>query len=178
MAVAAFSIPYRMMGNERLAEDCLTAARSMAKDWLQMADDGDGTFRLAFNQPGTFSMKYNLVWDRLLGTGIFPAAAVRGEFAGYRRHINPYGLPLDSRATYTKSDWLVWTAALSSTREEFEEMIAPLWEAYHRTPSRVPMTDWYDTVTSLQVGFQNRTVQGGLFLKLLEASGLCRREAI
>ena len=178
IAVAAFSIPYRMMGNERLAEDCLAAARSMAKDWLQMADDGDGTFRLAFNQPGTFSMKYNLVWDRLLGTGIFPAAAVRGEFAGYRRHINPYGLPLDSRAAYTKSDWLVWTAALAPTQEEFEEMIAPLWEAYHRTPSRVPMTDWYDTVTSLQVGFQNRTVQGGLFLKLLEASGRCRRETI
>ena len=36
------------------------------------------------------------------------------------------------------------------------------------------MTDWYSTVTSQQIGFQNRTVQGGLFIKLLEQKGLCR----
>ena len=44
----------------------------------------------------------------------------------------------------------------------------------HNSPSRVPMTDWYDTVTSIQAGFQHRTVQGGLFMKVLEASGKCR----
>jgi hypothetical protein len=38
-------------------------------------------------------------------------------------------------------------------------------------PSRVPMTDWYDTVTSRQIGFQHRAVQGGLYIKLLEVSG-------
>jgi hypothetical protein len=30
------------------------------------------------------------------------------------------------------------------------------------------MTDWYDTITSVQTGFQHRTVQGGLYIKLLE----------
>ena len=52
--------------------------------------------------------------------------------------------------------------------------IHPLWLAYHVSPSRVPMTDWYSTVTSQQIGFHNRTVQGGLFIKLLEQKGLCR----
>ena len=29
------------------------------------------------------------------------------------------------------------------------------------------MTDWYDTISGRIVGFQNRTVQGGLFMRLL-----------
>ena len=33
--------------------------------------------------------------------------------------------------------------------------------------TRTPMTDWYDTVSGAEVGFQNRTVQGGLYMKML-----------
>ena len=36
------------------------------------------------------------------------------------------------------------------------------------------MSDWYQTTDARQVSFQNRTVQGGLFLKLLAESGKCR----
>ena len=96
------------------------------------------------------------------------------EFASYAARLNPYGMPLDNRADYTKSDWLVWTATLAPDKEQFMAFIHPLWLAYHVSPSRVPMTDWYSTVTSQQIGFQNRTVQGGLFIKLLEQKGLCR----
>ena len=46
-----------------------------------------------------------------------------------------------------------------------------MWRAFTESPSRVPLTDWYDTVSSYKVGFQNRTVQGGLFIKLLESEG-------
>ena len=77
-------------------------------------------------------------------------------------------MPLDNRAAFTKSDWLVWTAALHDSREDFAEMIKPLWRMYHYTPSRVPMTDWYDTVTSLVVGFRHRSVIGGLYIRLLD----------
>jgi hypothetical protein len=58
-------------------------------------------------------------------------------------------MPLDSRADYTKSDWLVWTATLCERKEDFEEFIAPMWLAFNLTPGRVPMTDWYYTITSL-----------------------------
>jgi hypothetical protein len=81
-------------------------------------------------------------------------------------------MPLDNRADYTKSDWLVWTATLCRDQADFERFIEPLWNAYNFTKHRVPMTDWYDTITAEHYYFQNRTVQGGLFIKMLEASGI------
>lgn len=167
-AVGAFSIVYSTLGLPQKAEECLKTARQMADAWAEKADNGDGSFRLAFNSPNTFSLKYNMVWDKVMGLNIFPSYIMGSEMASYRRRMQPYGIPLDNRSNYTKSDWLVWTATMASTTEEFQEIIHPLWQAYHHSPSRVPSTDWYSTVTSMQCGFQNRTVQGGLFMKLLD----------
>ena len=68
----------------------------------------------------------------------------------------------------------MWTATLCSDKAEFESYVEPLWEAYNSMPTRVPMTDWYDTVTSAKVGFQHRSVIGGLFIKLMEFYGTVR----
>ena len=92
--------------------------------------------------------------------------------------MNEYGLPLDNRSTYTKSDWLMWTAAMAPEEEQFDVLVGSLWKAYNVSESRVPMTDWYYTNTAKQTGFQNRTVQGGLFIKLLADSGICSIERL
>ena len=167
-AIGAFSVVYSTLGLPQKAEECLKTSRQMAGAWAEKADNGDGSFRLAFNSPNTFSLKYNMVWDKVMELNIFPSYIMGSEMASYQRRMQPYGIPLDNRSNYTKSDWLVWTATMASTMEEFQEIIHPLWQAYHYTPSRVPSTDWYSTVTSMQCGFQNRTVQGGLFMKLLD----------
>lgn len=143
-------------------------AREMANSWVERAANEDGSFRLAFDRPGTFSMKYNIVWDKLWGTKLFAPSVIYSEFASNKKHINAYGMPLDNRKRYTKSDWLVWVATLAPEKSEFEEFIEPLWRCYNVSPSRVPLTDWYDTDTSVVVGFRHRSVQGGLFIKLLE----------
>ena len=174
MALVGMAALCEMKGDDTEAGEYMACANAMKERWIEMADNGDGTYRLAFDQPDTYSMKYNVVWDIVFGSHIFPAEVLASEFAGYKKRIHPYGMPLDNRKTYTKSDWLVWTATLAREKEEFEAFIEPLWRAYHNSPSRVPMTDWYDTVTSIQAGFQHRTVQGGLFMKVLEASGKCR----
>ncbi len=129
------------------------------------------SYRQAFDRPGTWSMKYNIVWDKLFRTNLMDKIVTATEFASYKHHVNHYGMPLDNRETYTKSDWLIWTATLAERREDFEEYVAPLWEAYNCTLSRVPMTDWFWTVTSNVRGFQHRSVVSGHFIKLLEASG-------
>lgn len=174
MGIAGLGIIYKMLGREDDYSTMLEKARTMAKGWAERAANGDGSYRLAFDRPGTWSMKYNIVWDKLFGTNVMDKAVIASEFASYKRHINPYGMPLDNRETYTKSDWLIWTATLAADREDFEEYVAPLWTSYDRTLSRVPMTDWYYTVTSDQRGFQHRTVVGGHFIKLLEYYGKMR----
>jgi hypothetical protein len=172
MGIASLAIILEMLGKDKEAAGFIKKARALAKDWLRRAANDDGSFRLAFDQPGSTSMKYNIVWDKLFGTELMPESFFAAETAGALKRQLPYGLPLDSRKAYTKSDWLVWTATLAADKADFEAIVAPLWEAYHRTPSRVPLTDWYWTDTSEQRGFQARSVQGGLFMKLLQWRGL------
>ena len=171
MGIAGLGIIYKMLGRDADYETMMEKAKKMAAGWAVRAANGDGSYRLAFDRPGTWSMKYNIVWDKLFGTGVMDKAVNATEFASYKHHINHYGMPLDNRETYTKSDWLIWTATLAERRSDFVEYVDPLWENYNCTLSRVPMTDWYFTVTSNQRGFQHRTVVGGHFIKLLEYSG-------
>jgi hypothetical protein len=185
MGITGYGILKGMLGDKRARRKYISLAREMAADWAVRASNGDGSFRLAFDKPGTFSMKYNIVWDKLFGTEIMPRTIIESEVSSYRKHTDPYGLPLDNRKPYTKSDWLIWTATLTSDRETFEEMVAHLWEAYNKMESRVPMTDWYYTVTGqhkdylsgsdkIQKSFRNRTVVGGHFIKLLEYKGIMK----
>jgi len=171
MGVASYALLLEKLGRTAQAEEYMAKAKEMASIWVKTASNGDGSYRLAFDRPGTFSMKYNAVWDKLYGTGVFPAEMILSEVTTNVRRFNQYGMPLDNRADYTKSDWLVWTATMTDSREDFERWIAPLWQAYNDSESRVPMTDWYFTSTAKMRGFRHRTVQGGLFIKLLDASG-------
>ena len=144
----------------------------MSMQWIKAAKGGrDGATRLAFDQPGTWSLKYNLVWDRVLGFDLFPDEVFRGEIAAYIRFANKFGVPLDSRKTYTKSDWTLWCAAMAGSREEFDALVAGVYRFADETPSRVPLSDWYETVgEGKMVGFLARSVGGGFLMPMLTAA--------
>ena len=122
---------------------------------------------MAYDQPDTFSLKYNAVWDKVWKTNLFPASFYAGEIARYKEEALPYGVPLDTRERYTKSDWELWAACLTDDEADFDYLTGLIWKAFDTMRTRVPMTDWYFADTSEQRGFQHRSVQGGLFLKLL-----------
>lgn len=155
------------LGNPPQTREAMDTARRYVQSFLRRAANEDGSTRLAYDRPGTFSLKYNAVWDKLWRTGLLPHSFFSGEIARYKKEQLPYGIPLDSRTTYTKSDWQLWAACLSDNDADFREIVHRLWLGYHTSHSRVPLTDWYWADTSAQVGFQHRTVQGGLFMRLL-----------
>jgi len=167
MGIASFSLIAEKLGHDDLAAKYHETAKTMAAQWEQMAKDGDH-YSLSFDKKETWSQKYNLVWDEILGTNIFPKTIAETEINYYLKMQNPYGLPLDSRRTYTKSDWIIWTATLANKQTDFEKFIEPVYNAFNTTSRRVPMTDWYETTNADYVGFQARSVVGGYFIKMLK----------
>ena len=165
-ALGAFAQIARGVGDRALADKYETAVRKLPARWQQMAAEGDH-YKLAFDQSGTWSQKYNLVWDDLLDLHLFPKEVAQKEWAFYVRQMQPYGLPLDNRKTITKLDWEVWTATLAPDEARSQDLLHRLVAWADATSSRVPTTDFYDTVSGRQQGFQARSVVGGIFIKAL-----------
>jgi hypothetical protein len=170
-ALAAFSQLAQMRGDTAVAKKYEDAAKQMATQWVSMAADGDH-YRLAFDKPGTWSQKYNLVWDTILGLHMFPASVAEQEVAFYKTKLNPFGLPLDNRAKYTKLDWTIWSATLATNPDDFRSLVVPVYKFLNETPDRVPMSDWYSTTTAKKIEFQARSVVGGVYIKMLAAPGM------
>lgn len=173
MGVASYSILIALMDNDVESDRYLSLAREMASKWKILADDGDHS-KLAFGQEGTWSMKYNLIWDLIFGTELFGEEVIHREVAWYLKHRNEYGTPLDSRETYTKADWLIWSASLATDQDDFIKLVEPLWKMINDTPDRVAFSDWTDTITARQLNFQHRSVVGGFYMKLLKEKGIRR----
>ena len=174
VGMAAYAQMAHGLGKTQVATDYARAAKDMAAKWEQMGIDGDH-YKLAFDKAGTWSQKYNLVWDQLLGLKLFPARVRQTEMAFYLKHLNEYGLPLDDRADYTKLDWEIWTATLTDHADEFNLLMKPIAKWLNETPTRVPLTDWYDTKNAKQVGFQARSVVGGVYMKALADEALAKK---
>ena len=167
MGMVGFAHILTHLGRGEEAAPLMEKAREYIAFVLENAKNDDGSYRLAYDRPGTFSLKYNAIWDKLWKTRLIPEEFFEAEIERYKKEALPYGVPLDSREKYTKSDWLLWVACFAENREDFEFFTDLLWRAYNTMRTRVPMTDWYFADTSEMRGFQHRAVQGGLFMKLL-----------
>lgn len=166
LGIAAYGYLAGMDGDKATEKEYMDKARDMAAKWVEMADDGDH-YRLTFDKSGTWSQKYNLVWDKIFGWNIFPKEVAAKEIAYYLTRQNRYGLPLDSREAYTKTDWVLWTATMADDQKDFEALVVPIWDFMNETTDRKPMGDWTWTDRKTAQPFRNRSVVGAYFIKML-----------
>ena len=175
IGIGAMSIIAQAAGNSTDQQFYASTASSLISQWAQLGQDPSAAhLDIAYIESdtasgtgaGTYSLKYNAFSDKLLGLGLVSATVLQEEAAWYQGLENEYGIPLDSRHTYTKSDWEMWTAASTNTASLRQYLIDSLYRFYNTTPSRVPGTDWYDTISDTQNGFQARPVLGGFFALL------------
>ena len=166
MGIGGFAQMAATLGFTKEAARYRATAESFARAWLEAARDGNAT-RLAFDQPASWSLKYNLVWDRLLGLGLFPEAELRREQDFYRSKADVYGVPLDGRGTLTKPEWMLWAASLADDPALFADWTEAILRYANETPNRVPLCDLYFTDSGRKMGFQARSVVGGLYVGLL-----------
>jgi hypothetical protein len=165
LAIGAMGQLATALGQTADANSFTATAQSYIAQWNKLSQNAAAThLRLAYDQDDTtWSLKYNSYPDRLLGLGLVPPATLGEESAWYTAQAARFGFPLDNRHTYTKADWELWTAAGVSDLKLRQAFVSDLYDFANQTTSRVPFTDWYDTVAGTQNGFQARPVIGGLF---------------
>jgi hypothetical protein len=166
VAIACYAQMAEILGEAEIAKKYRATAESMVPKWIEMADAGDH-YALTFDSKDTWSQKYNLVWDKVLGLNLFPQKVYDTETKYYLTKGNKFGIPLDSRKTYTKNDWIAWTATFAPQKDQFEALVSPLYVHALETPSRVPLNDFYDSKTGIRENFKARSVVGGFYMKVL-----------
>ena len=167
MGVAGYAELAKMKGLDDVYARYNAKAKEMAASWEKETKVKDH-YELAYGAgANTWSQKYNMVWDKLWLTGIIPNNAMQTEVKYYLKKQNKYGLPLDCRKDYTKSDWIMWTAAMADTDKDFQAFVDPLYKYINETESRVPISDWHDTKTGRMTGFKARSVIGGYWMRVL-----------
>ncbi len=165
VAMGAYGMLCRMRGMTAQADDYQSLARRWARKWMKVDNDGNH-YRMAFNQPGTWSMLYNMVWDQTLGLHIFPMSVRRKEMAFYMTKLNKYGLPDRSTVTQTKTDFEIWTATLATEHSQFQAIINRIYKFLDQTPARVPFADQYGTHKAW-AGMHARPVMGAAFMPIM-----------
>lgn len=148
-------------------ETYMNIAKEWAKNWEIDAKANHVGTRLTFDDSEGWSIKYNMVWDNILGYGIFSDEIKKNEVKVYTEKMNRYGVPLDSREYYTKIDWLMWSGCIWNDKEYFDKVCKCIANMINESSSRVPLSDWYYTTNAEYRNFINRSVVGGLFIRLI-----------
>jgi hypothetical protein len=164
-ALGAYAQLAQMLGYATTV-DFMSTAQSDVTHWLSVATDGNH-YSLAYNDPGTWSEKYNLVWDKILGLNLFPTTVASQEVTYYESVMTNYGVPVESTTNTAKTDWEFWSASLATNSTDFQALIAPIYNFMNTTSSRIPLQDSYDVTNVNSGGFHARPVVGGLFVKML-----------
>ncbi|KAL8942802.1 MAG: hypothetical protein Q9211_001231 [Gyalolechia sp. 1 TL-2023] len=183
VGIAAMSEIARIVDDPASAANYSSTASSFYAQWESYAIDPAGTHTLlAYQWRSSYSLLYNIYPALLLNLAVIPPALYDMQSAFYPSVSQIFGVPLDNRHSYTKSDESLWTAATCrpETRRLFVNGLAS-W--LNVTSTDKPFTDLLETlgeggypVSPDPVTFIARPVAGGHFsLLALAKSRAVRR---
>ncbi|KZV98208.1 DUF1793-domain-containing protein [Exidia glandulosa HHB12029] len=151
----------RLTGDTTRANNYTSIATSYVQQWqTQAIASGGQHLTLNYGNSASWGLAYNLFGDKLLKLNLFPQSIYDMQTAWYKTKINSFGLPLDTRHTYTKSDWEIWTAGIVDTTLRNQIITAVVKYASDGMSSQ-PLGDWYETSNGAVEGFRARPVVGG-----------------
>ncbi|KAJ6598921.1 hypothetical protein DFH09DRAFT_1129565 [Mycena vulgaris] len=163
VGIGAMSKIAGLIGNTAQSANYSSIAASYVTQWQELSASTTGAhLTLSYGNSNSWGLSYNLFSDKLLKLNLFPASVYAEQTAWYQTHANAFGVPLDTRHTYTKTDWEIYTAGIATTTAVRDIFISAVKNWVSDGQNNGPFGDLYDTVSgALAVGFRARPVVGG-----------------
>lgn len=172
LGIGAMGILAQIAGNTADAQSFTSQSRSLISQWFTMATAGSSYSLFAYDDPATWGLKYNAFYDKVLKMNLVPGTLLADDTTQYETEALEFGVPLDSRFLDpssgcslhgSKTDWQLWMAASVDSPAAVSTFVSGVYDFATTSSLRVPFSDYYDTQTGQQLGFQARPVQGGMF---------------
>lgn len=172
IGIAAMAQIAQLCGEQNDAANIRSVSSRYVQAWANHSISHDRShLKLAYQNDSSNGLLYNLLGDRMLNLQLVPKSIYTVLDDWYPKVIQKFGLPLDSRHMWSKSDWAMFAAAASASIDAREKIIDGLFQFVSNGSTSAPFTDWYDPevgdlahdLVQLSVHFVARPVQGALF---------------
>ncbi|KAI0375561.1 DUF1793-domain-containing protein [Pilatotrama ljubarskyi] len=162
VGIKAMSEIAAIAGDSAKSSSYSSTAEQLAQQWQKLAMASDGShLTLAYGNSSSWGLTYNLYADKLLGTNVFPQSLYDLQTKWYSSHANAFGVPLDTRHTYSKSDWQLLTAALVTDNSVRDSFISSVRKYAADGNNSRPFADLYETLDGSALDTRARPVVGG-----------------
>ncbi|KAI0737538.1 DUF1793-domain-containing protein [Daedaleopsis nitida] len=164
VGIKAMSQIALLLGDNARSSNYSSIADSYVKQWQALAMAADGShLTLSYGDSNSWGLAYNLYADKLLGLNVFPDPIYDTQTAWYSGHENPFGVQLDTRHTFTKSDWLIWTAGIVTSDTARDQLVSAVRKYASVAKNTQAFGDLYQTTDGSQGpdNFRARPVVGG-----------------
>ncbi|KAJ6628752.1 DUF1793-domain-containing protein [Mycena sp. CBHHK59/15] len=162
VGIGAMAKIQALLGHKAQSANYSSIATSYVAQWQKFSSSATGAhLTLSYGDSASWGLSYNLFGDKLLKLNLFPASVYAEQTAWYQTHANAFGVPLDTRHTYTKTDWQLFTAAIATTTTVRDIFISAVKDWVSDGQNNGAFGDLYDTISGAPVGFRARPVVGG-----------------
>ena len=167
-AIKCFTLIAERFGFTSDYEYANNGLQSFLKEFNEMFKDVDHLPLSYYGSSDTYSLKYNLAYDTILNTNLFSKELKEKEINYYLSKVNHFSVPLDQRSDLTKTDWILYVCSLTDDLDRMKRLYSGVANFLRESKCRVPFSDLYHVNDSVIKDFQNRPVQGGIFILLLK----------